>query len=55
MPLYEVTWTFEIEADDEVDAAHKAVEVQRDKEVSLRCFEVKDIDEEESVTIDLLT
>lgn len=41
MSFYRVAWTIDVEADDPVSAARKALEIQRDPESIATCFEVR--------------
>lgn len=44
MANYTVEWKIEVEADNPLDAARQALEIQRDKNSIATCFEVFDND-----------
>jgi hypothetical protein len=59
MAEYLVTWTINIEAEDEAHAAQQALAIQRDPESIATVFEVRemdhdDVDRHRDVTIDLV-
>lgn len=50
---YKVTWTVDVEADDPVEAARKALEIQRDPESIATLFEVQKHDSHVVLPVDL--
>jgi hypothetical protein len=53
MPQYRVVWEIQVEAEDEVEAGYKALHLQREKEAKITSFEVTNLEEEETVAIEI--
>lgn len=51
---YTVTWTIDVWADSPEEAAHKALRTQRDNDSIATVFDIKDMETQETETIDTL-
>lgn len=51
--LMQVTWVIDVDAENAVDAARKALEIQRDLNSTAQHFEVKDLTNQKESSVDL--
>lgn len=53
MATYRVSWTIDIEADNAIEAAIKALDIQRDQESTATVFDIVDRDSQVKSRVDL--
>lgn len=53
MTFYHIRWTIEVEADSPVEAAQKALNIQRKPDSTATVFVVHEVDTDRTVLIDL--